>query len=150
MIKPSTYRKRMLVIFITANLILLTVSAVYAHIVAAADGKDIVGCAMKKIFFIYCPGCGGSRSLVHLFRLDFISAFITYPPMAVLLFFLLDIDIRGALSIIKDEPKYLRGFKLNSLLVIPAVLLLHFFVRNLLLIKFGIDPIGDLGFLYPK
>ena len=146
--KLSEFQKKTLLVFIFANLILLTVSALYAHIIAEAGGKDIVGCAMKRLFFIYCPGCGGSRSLLHLFRLDFISAFKLYPPMAVLLFFLIDIEVRALLSIVKDKPRYLASFKLSSLLIIPAVLLLHFFIRNLLLVEFGIDPIGDLQFFY--
>ena len=64
--------------------------------------------------------------------------------MAALLFFLIDIDLRSALSIVKDDPSYLRRFKLNYLLVIPIVLLIHFFIRNFLLIRYGIDPLGDL------
>lgn len=142
--KLSDYQRRMLLIFLTANLILFAVSAVYAYIIDSADGRDIVGCSMKHLLRIYCPGCGGSRSLVFLFKFDFISSFRAYPPMAALLFFLIDIDLRSALSIVRDDPSYLRRFKLNSLLVIPIVLLIHFFIRNFLLIRYGIDPLGDL------
>ena len=144
----SAYQKRLLRIFLAVNITLFIISAVYAYIIDSADGKDIVGCTMKHMFHIYCPGCGGSRSLVFLFKLRLISAMRAYPPMFFLLFFLFDIDIRAALSIIKDDRKYIDSFKLNSLIIIPIVIMCHFIIRNILLIKFGVDPLGDLIAFY--
>ena len=140
----SPYQKKTLFILICANLALLTVSVIYAHIIASAEGEDIVSCAVKHLLHIYCPGCGGSRSLVSLFRLDLISAFTLYPPMAILLFFLIDIDVRATLAVVRNERGYLEKFKLTSVVLIPLVMLICCFVRNYLLICHGVDPIGDL------
>ncbi len=48
-------------------------------------------CLNKKIFGIECLGCGMQRSILLLFKGDFVAAFYMYPaiyPLLILLLFL--------------------------------------------------------------
>ena len=48
-------------------------------------------CLNKKIFGIDCLGCGMQRSIILLFKGDFVAAFYMYPaiyPLLILLLFL--------------------------------------------------------------
>ena len=142
--KLSKTRLYLLIIFGIFNITLLFTSLLYSHIVelSAEEGRDAVFCVFKNTFNLYCPGCGGSRSLVRLLHFDIIGSFILYPPLIFMLLFVVDIDIRALLSFIKNDIKYLKGFRLNSLILISALILLNFFLRNILLFC-GIDLIGD-------
>ncbi|MBO4711106.1 DUF2752 domain-containing protein [bacterium] len=51
-----------------------------------------IPCISKTIFNISCPGCGYTRSLLSVLRLDFVSAWNYHPlfwlfPILVILFF---------------------------------------------------------------
>ena len=56
----------------------------------------------------------------------------------------LDIDLRATVSVIKGNPRYLKSFPSKLFFIIPAVILINFVVRNILLFGFGIDLLGDI------
>lgn len=97
------------------------------------------GCFFQSVFKIYCPGCGGSRSLSSLFQFDLISSFILYPPILISIIVLLYYDIRYLLSFFLK----LKASKYWCFLLIPISIILTFLIRNLLLLCFGIDTVGD-------
>ena len=142
----SAFRKRMLLFFIISNAALLTVSLLYAHITALSmeSGVEVVSCIFKHNMKLYCPGCGGSRSLVYLLRLDIIRSFIYYPALPVCAMLILDADIRAVISFVKNSPKAIMGFRLNPIIVVPVLIMLNFIVKNILLVCFGIDVLGDI------
>jgi hypothetical protein len=135
---------RFTILLLTVNIVFITLASIYAHLVARAGGEGIISCQFKHLFKLYCPGCGGSRSLVHLFNFDIISATLAYPPMPVLLFFYLMINLRCALVISSGDIFYLKSFKSWTLIFIPVAILISFVIRNLLLIFYGVDYLGDL------
>ena len=54
--------------------------------------KFMLPCFTKQFFGVDCPGCGLQRSLLFLFKGEFIDAFKMYPaiyPMIILFSFLL-------------------------------------------------------------
>ncbi len=142
----SSYRRKLLFIFLLFNVCLLAASLIYGHItkVAIDEGREAVECVFKRNMNLYCPGCGGSRSLVALLELDIIKSFIYYPALPLALVLIIDIDIRAVLSFIKDSSTPLDGFRLNSLISIPVVIFLNFIIKNLLLLFCGIDVLGDI------
>ncbi|MBO5907550.1 MAG: DUF2752 domain-containing protein [Clostridia bacterium] len=137
-------RKKALFLLIFINLSLLFLSLGYALVIHLSGEKYVVECAFKNIFGLYCPGCGGSRSVLYLYKLDFLSAFLAYPPIYLLLFFLVYLDTRAIISIAKDEPKYFSSFNLNILIIIPVFILVFFLLRNIALVVFGYDFLGDI------
>lgn len=141
------FKKRrftVLFLFLFFNISLLLVSFFYSHLVenSISKGEEIFACAFKNTFNMYCPGCGGSRSLVSLLHFDLFKSLVLYPPLWVMIIFIIDIDARAVFSIIKDSISYIKSFRLNSIIIIPVSILLNFLLKNLLLF-FGIDLIGD-------
>ena len=50
----------------------------------------MIPCLNKKLFGVDCLGCGMQRSLLHVFRGEFIEAFKMYPAIyTIMLFFAL-------------------------------------------------------------
>ena len=140
------YRRRALIIFLAANLTLVAVSVIYAvHVAHSLDaGVDAVTCRFKETFGIYCPGCGGSRGLYYLLTLDFSSSVTAYPPLLPTVLILAYVDAVVLISIIKNDPTRLGAIRTYVILAIPVMIILWFFIRNILLLGFGIDILGDV------
>lgn len=138
-------RTKILLFFGISNILLLAASLIYGAVVARAEaeGVDAVICICKSNLSIYCPGCGGSRSLLYLLRFDFLKSFIYFPALILCAIIILDVDVRAVISFIKNDSAALEKFNLNILISIPAVIILNFLIRNILLF-FGIDYIGDV------
>ncbi len=45
----------------------------------------LIPCLSKEIFKFPCPGCGGQRAVLHLFKGEFVDAFFSYPAIYPLL-----------------------------------------------------------------
>ena len=144
----SVFRKRFLLFLLISNAALLTVSLIYAHITSLSmeSGIEAVSCIFKHNMKLYCPGCGGSRSLVYLLRFDILRSFIYYPALPVCALLVLDADVRAIISLIKDSPGAILGFRINALIIIPIIIILNFIIKNILLVCFGIDILGDIIF----
>jgi hypothetical protein len=98
-------------------------------------------CLFSATSHLYCPGCGCTRALEALFRLDPIASLAANPMVLWLLGTLAYYEIVLFLSAFGRRP-----VRVSSLpAVIFAYALLGYAVlRNLLLILCGIDPLGDL------
>ena len=131
-------RFKMLAVFVIANLSAVVISVIYT-LLARGEGSGLLSCAFHERTGLYCPGCGGSRSLYYFLRLDFVSSFVAFPALPVTALILLDIDIRALITVIKDDTKYIKGFRGIVFVIVPAVIIINFLLRNFLLIKYGID-----------
>ena len=137
--------KKNILILVLMNSIIFLVSLAYLIYFNLTDGTELFpACRFKENLFIYCPGCGGSRSLAALFSFDIIESFILYPPIIISSLVILYYDIRLILSIIKKDATYTDNTRYYAILIIPISIILTFVIRNILLIKFGYDPIGDI------
>lgn len=95
-----------------------------------------IPCLFKKIFKISCPGCGLTRSIFSLFRLD-IKTSIYYNILGIPIFFLLTITY---LLIIIDFIK-----KENYLTSFYSFIIKHYkFIIFLLFISFIINNIHKI------
>ena len=148
----KTFRGRLVCVFLALNISLLTVSLIYGTITedALSSGREAVECYLKHNYYIYCLGCGGSRSLVALLNFDLISSFLYFPALPISALLIADVDVRCIIAFIKNSDKPLLSFKSKSLIIIPTVILFTFFMRNLLLFGFGIDTLGDVTNLIAK
>ncbi len=142
----SKTRKQILLLILLPNLLLLAVSLVYGHITekAMAAGEEAVSCVFKNNMHLYCPGCGGSRSLVYLLDFNLFKSFVFYPALPISLLFILDIDLRAFISFVKNDPRPLHSFNTKFLIIIPIVIIITFITRNVALVAFGIDILGDI------
>ena len=140
----SPLRKNILIFCVIPLLLLISVSVIYSALVSQSilSGEELIPCKFKHTFHLYCPGCGGSRSLVALLSFDFVKSFILFPALPLTVIILSDFYVRAIISFVKNDEKFIREFKLNILIIIPIVIILNFFIRNALLLN-GIDLIGD-------
>jgi len=136
--------KRNLRILLILNISLLLFAIIYTlYFKLNQNTENEVKCIVKNLFNIYCPGCGGSRSLEAFLSFDFINSFILYPPIIISAVVILDYDRRLITSLLKKDTKITDSFKFYTFLFIPAAIILWFFIRNILLLVFKIDTVGD-------
>jgi hypothetical protein len=104
------------------------------------------GCLMHR-FFIYCPLCGGTRAVAQLTRFHFVEAWNYNALVVILCAVVLGLDVWA----------WVRYFqKKEPLIILPqwswitacVLLVVYFILRNVLMIFFGIDPTGDLGYFW--
>ena len=100
-------------------------------------------CSMVENLHIYCPGCGGTRSVYALLHLDIISSIRYNIVVPFGIFVFLFYDIRAIISVVKKEENLFEKQKFILVYVFIGILLINFVVRNILLWGFGIDLIGD-------
>ena len=111
--------------------------------------KRLVGCLLHDLVFLYCPVCGGTRAVKSLLSLDFLSALRCNAALALTIVVLLVLDAVAWRRFFKGENPFFRipvwGWVLFALSIA-----LFFVGRNLLMILFGFDPLGDLGGLWQR
>lgn len=134
---------RHLLLFFLVNLLILSIVIAYSEITAALLARGESVCSFYKTFRIYCPGCGGSRSLLSLVRFDFLSSFLFFPALIPSVIIFLCFDFLVLISILKQSSAPLKRFPMQIIILIPVLILLNFAVRNLLLFL-GIDYISLL------
>lgn len=103
------------------------------------------GCRIRDVYHVYCPCCGGTRSVEALLNLHFLQS-LYYNPIVVLI--IVDIITVFFLRILPKnnlhrEPHYKIKIILNSAILI--IWLIFSLMRNILLIFFQIDMLGDFN-----
>ena len=140
----SKTRKNFIFLFIILNSSILLVSLLY-NLLFEQKLLEVFrsGCVFLNTFGLYCPGCGGSRSLHFLLNFDLIKSFIYYPAIPYTAALILEADVRILISIIKEKNNLIR-MKKAEFILIPVIIMLNFFVRNILLF-FGVVYINKIG-----
>ena len=134
--------KKLLIIHVAmAGLALLMLSYKWASDTLSVGLFRLPYCLTHDLFHLYCPLCGGTRSVLALLRLDIVSA-LKFNPLAVA--FAAGFVIYDGLSLYRilkgrDLPEIKFGWG-----TVAVVIIGYFVIRNLLMIIFGIDPIGEL------
>ena len=100
-------------------------------------------CLLHDQLHIYCPMCGGTRAALSLVNLDIVSALRQNAFFVFLVVAFICYDVKAAYKVFGDRKD---PFKVPIWLIIAlcVVCILFFIVRNLLMIFFGIDPLGEL------
>lgn len=130
-------KKKHLFSFIILNFSLVTLPFIYNHLFEM--GK-IGKCQFYQTFGLYCPGCGGSRSLNALLNFSFLKSFLFYPPIIITSLLILYIDARLILSVLS-----FKRYRFNpKILLITIVSIVLSFVIRYILLAFGIDPLGSV------
>lgn len=133
-------RRKLLKSFLFYNILLVLATAFFLIIYLLSEKFDLhlLDCALYNRLEIYCPGCGGTRALLSLLRLDFLKSFLYYPPLILTVAVLGVCEILNFLSIISGNMIYSKRFRYGYFIIIPASVLLSYAVRITLLFC-GID-----------
>jgi hypothetical protein len=101
-------------------------------------------CPIQHYFHIYCPGCGGTRAAEALFRLHPVQSLYDNPAVVLLITAAVCIRAVNFLEAGGSEHKW---YKIRIGINVSFLILwfVFFAVRNILLLYFGIDMLGDLS-----
>ena len=136
--------KKNFLVFLILNISLIIFAVAYtSYFKATQNTENEIRCIVKNLFYIYCPGCGGSRSLCAFLSFDFVNSFILYPPIIISAAVILDYDKRLIITLIKKDTKETDNFKFYTFIIIPCAIIIWFIIRNVLLLVFKIDTVGD-------
>ena len=112
-----------------------------------ADGISFGGpCFLWKYFHLYCPTCGGTRSVQYFVSGRFVESLLANPAPIVMLVFYVRIWaalLYNCMSAGKQEKMVPPLTDMEAWGILIAVVV-YFVVRNLLMIFFHIDYLGDL------
>ena len=123
---------------IVANIIVfLFVAAfiVYAYLVG---GKEGYVCDFYSFTGLYCPGCGGSRAVISLFKLDIISSVKYNIAVPFGIFVYVYYNVRGIIAAVKKDREYFNKEKYMLCVAAVIILILNCIIKNLLLVVFNI------------
>lgn len=130
----------LLCLFIIVGLFLLPTFLRAGHILI---DHSLLQCMILSEFHIYCPGCGGTRGMLHLFQGNIIKSLL-YNPISlflVIVFILFFIDATKKFV----APVKHRWLNYKLVLIIAIMLIFYtFIIRNILAVYFHIDYIGVL------
>lgn len=113
----------------------------YRHL---ADGalRPYIYCFQNRYLHIYCPTCGITRMLDSLLHLDIIGAARANICLLALVLLIAYFDLRALLSLLRREERILH-VRAVYVYIFIGVLIAFGILRNILLIRYGIDPLGD-------
>ena len=101
------------------------------------------GCILHDLFHVYCPTCGGTRALEAMLRLDILQAIRFNALVVLLVLALFAWNVLALIRLLRGE-KALYRIPVWSWIAVGGAILLFGIVRNVLMIAWGIDPLGDL------
>lgn len=139
-------RKGNVAAFVSVNLLVLLTLALfplYCDYMWNGAGSDKSVCLFTRLFRLYCPFCGVTRSIWYLMRFDLVNAFIFSPFAFTAAVVFIYCDIRAFIALLKGKERISRLSPWISKLLV-AVLALTFIVRNILLVFCGYDPLGNI------
>ena len=126
--------KRIIII----NIVVAVLVAGFVVVTLLFKDREEMQCAFYSLTGLYCPGCGGTRAVYSLLRLrifDAIKYNITVPFGA---FVYIYYNVRAFIAGLKNDTEYFKNQKYPLCIVLVAVLLLNFVLKNVLLLFFGI------------
>lgn len=117
---------------------------VYRGYIDSIEGSDrYSSCPFHDFVHLYCPGCGGTRAMIAIFQGRWIHSLLCNPVSLYLFLGFVAMDIRAALRIYRNQDRPVR-VPMGYLWGLLGLSLANFMVRNVLLVVFGIDYLGDL------
>lgn len=143
LLKKFIKQERTAFIWVNVGLILcLTVALVWEY--SPLSEMLHASCAIHDFFHIYCPGCGGTRAVYLMMHFHPVESFLYHPLVPFVTVLLAEYYVGAVITLIRKNGKryyYLRDWFCYIAL---GIILVNWILRNVLLIKFHIDYIGDL------
>lgn len=142
-------KRSVLALFLILNGLLLLLLILYCLLVFCYNNGYLPlffkGCGFKDVLGIYCPGCGGTRALGAILHGRILKSVIYNPAVVLGALLIIYYDVRAMLSLITgNAQKYLGRINHRFLIAYPIVILAYAVLRDILLICFKIDLVGDI------
>ena len=135
--------------FLRKTVIILTAAGIIAlaacYFYLTLNPRFVLGlptCGVNRLLHIYCPGCGGTRAMKALLQGELLTSLRANPLVLWGAFLALLQYVRALRALFLRDP-YACPIRSWSWISIIAIALTLFILRNLLLIFFGYDYLGD-------
>lgn len=122
-----------------ANVIVLIAAVCFIIVSKYFFGREEYICNFYALTHMYCPGCGGTRAVYSLMRLDIVSSLRYNITVPFGIFVYIYYNIRGYIAAFKNNVSYFENQKYKLCTALAVVLVLNFVIKNLLLVIWGID-----------
>ena len=148
---PYRRRKALEILLVNAALVAAGLLFLYALVPFCKEILHLpLVCPFEALLHLYCPGCGGSRAVRALLSLDVGASLAANPTVAALVLALLVYDGIAVCSLVRGSDEIYRTalcrrLRKITVFVVAAVFIGQFLVRNVLLVAWQIDPLGDLA-----
>lgn len=141
-------KNRTLVVGVFVLLLVMGLAGVAAIVYFNVTGKQISfsskGCFFPGILHIYCPGCGGTRAVRYLMRGDVLRSFMAHPLIIYLLIlYIQSLWVSVYTIFIKRDMQVRTYVYIWQLWLMLGIVIAVFVVRNVLLVLFGYDFLGE-------
>lgn len=101
-------------------------------------------CLFKVKYGLYCPGCGGTRSVIALLHGNLMRSLYLNPLPAMLILDVISLFMCYIYERVTKKKYSTATFRLVFNIGILFVVIAFTIVRNVLLVSYGIDMLGDI------
>lgn len=101
-------------------------------------------CVLLSVCHVYCPGCGGTRAFFSFIRGHFWTSFLYNPAVVLGAALILYYEVRVGYILWRDREQARYKGSLIPVYVYIGIVLLYATVRDVLLVKYGIDLLGNV------
>lgn len=106
---------------------------------------ELSPCVFLKVLHLYCPGCGGTRAVYAMARLDVIRSFCCHPMVPYVAAIYTYYYIGAIITIVKNNGKVYYHLHLWMLYVAVAIMVVQWIFKNLLAVIWHVDYLGDIA-----
>ncbi len=123
---------------IITNIVVLFLVAGFVLVTYLIRDKTGFGCAFHELTGLYCPGCGGTRAVYSMLKLNIIDAVRYNISVPFAIFVYIYYNIRGFIAGYRNDTEYFKKQKYPLCIVLAIVIVVNFILKNVLLLCFGI------------
>ncbi len=98
-------------------------------------------CSSYSLWGIYCPGCGGTRSVISLLHFDIIRSFLFHPVVPYTAILVSVFMISHTLNIVTKGKVKAMKFRPIYFYIMIAIILIQFVIKNAIMLITGTDPL---------
>lgn len=103
----------------------------------------IIDCIIRKLFHIYCPGCGGTRAVYQLLQFHILKSLYLNPvPICMLISMIVLLYTYRLKKKVGISSFYFR-IRIVTAKITLCIIFLNFTIKNILLLVFKMDLLGN-------
>jgi len=133
--------------FIILSIFILLIPFLAYGYLAAADSYPALfpPCGLKTQLHLYCPGCGGTRAVGQLLHLHIIESLLCNPLVVYMAACTIYYYFKTLVFLVRQHGDAQFDIHLGFLWVFLVILIVFCLARNILMVNFGIDYLGEAG-----
>lgn len=101
-------------------------------------------CVFHEILHLYCPGCGGTRAVYALLHFHFLESVGNHPIVLFVAIIFAEYYVGAIITLIRNNGKRYYYLRTWFCYVALGIVVVNAILRNVLLVYFQYDYIGDL------